>query len=92
MFLRSRLRHGGTAECGARKPDVSQPLSRSITPTLARTWTRLGSLSSSGRSLVKWIEGGEVACDQALKPFDETPSACILLSQSEYALSTTTLA
>lgn len=41
-----------------------KPLSRDITPTLARTGTRLGSLSSSGKSLVNRMEDGEVACDQ----------------------------
>lgn len=51
-----------------------KPLSRDITPTLARTGTRLGSLSSSGKSLVNRMEDGEDACDQVLKPFDETHS------------------
>lgn len=78
--LRCRSRHGEMRSTKA----GCKPLSRDITPTLARTGTRLGSFSSSGKSLVNWMEDGEVACDQVLmKPIILTTSACTLLSQSE---------
>lgn len=65
-----------------------KPLGRDITPTLARARPRLGSLNSSGKSLV---ENGEVACDQVLKSFDETHSNYYLCMHFAVAINIHTL-